>query len=213
MLCCLHAPVYVCLFWKTCRTISARSDSSVKFPDTDACTCKCIGHAPIGARDILCTWFFCVRGLPAYIHVCHSTWSRVVRQQRLWHGFESRKHLLVQLGRMYCTQQEHSSLNVPAYNMYTTLRRAVSRARGLTREGVQSGEGTLCWEGGRGMLPREMLQYIVLRLDTLDLRTYWYVVNVSERGGSCGFCFEPFWYRNPKERGGNGKGKDQQYKV
>ena len=53
----------------------------------------------------------------------------------------------------------------------------------------------------------------MLRLDTLDLRTYWYVVNVPERGGSCGLCFESFWYRNPKERGGYGKGKDQQYKV
>ena len=43
--------------------------------------------------------------------------------------------------------------------------------------------------------------YYVLRLDTLDLRTYWYVVNVPKRGGSCGLCFESFWYRNPKERG------------
>ena len=55
--------------------------------------------------------------------------------------------------------------------------------------------------------------YILLRLDTLDLRTYWCVVNVPERGGSCGFYFESFWYRNPKERGEYGKEKDQQYKV
>ena len=35
--------------------------------------------------------------------------------------FMSRKHLLVQLRSMYCTQQEDNSFNVPVYNMHTTL--------------------------------------------------------------------------------------------
>ena len=71
----------------------------------------------------------------------------------------------------------------------------------------------LCQPAGCGCTCLGVCLLQVLRLDTLDLRTYWYVVNVPERGGSCGLCFESFWYRNPKERGGYGKGKDQQYKV
>ena len=69
------------------------------------------------------TWYS-VRAVFSHVHApTHGLESSCIyRQQRPWHGFKSRKYLLVQLRSMHCTQHEDNSLNVPVYNMHTTPR-------------------------------------------------------------------------------------------
>ena len=61
------------------------------------------GDAPYRAHGFLCT-----RSSP-HIHVSPHGLVQLYRECP-WHGFKSRKHLLVQLSSMYCTQQEDNNL-------------------------------------------------------------------------------------------------------
>ena len=66
----------------------------------------------------------------------------IYRQQRPWHGFKSRKHLLVQLRSMCGTQQEDN----PVYNMCTGHHTRLVFADFITEYCPQPVQQVLTWK-------------------------------------------------------------------
>ena len=116
---CLHASVYMCVFHENNGAIASCSDWSVNF----------FGHRHIHIPYKCNNWphlqsgtWFSVHVVFLHIHAPLHDLEYLHRKQCPWHGFKSRKHLLVQLRSMHCTQQEDNSLNVRVYNMHTSSR-------------------------------------------------------------------------------------------